>query len=111
MLQGSSCSSAADLTVPVVLRSVRMVRPFGDELVAVDAAAVVIVVIVVTAAQVLAFYKALEHEHEAVRARLPPLSKLVGDNKSQHGGEEQVRARATAYGQLRAKRVCPLLPM
>ena len=38
------------LTVPVVLRSVRMVRPFGDEL-AVDAAAAV-VVIVVTAAQV-----------------------------------------------------------
>ena len=38
------------LTVPGVLRSVGMVRPFGDEL-AVDA----VVVIVVTAAQVLAF--------------------------------------------------------
>ena len=94
----------------------RMVRPFGDELVAVDAAAAV-VVIVVTAAQVLAFYKALEHEHEAVRARMPPLSKLVGDNKSQSGGEEQVRARATAHGPLRAAPrglctcACPPLPM
>ena len=48
----------------------RMVRPFGDELVAVDAAAAVVVVIVVTAAQVLAFYKALEHEHEAVAPSL-----------------------------------------
>ena len=50
----------------------RMVRPFGDELVAVDAAAAV-VVIVVTAAQVLAFYKAFEHELVAMRARMPPL--------------------------------------
>ncbi len=32
---GLEFSSAADLTVPVVLRSVRIVRPFGDELVAV----------------------------------------------------------------------------
>jgi hypothetical protein len=37
-----------------------------------DAAAAV-VVIVVTAAQVLSFYKAFEHEHEAMRARMPPL--------------------------------------
>ncbi len=42
-----------------MLRSVRTVRPFGDELVAVDAAAAVVVVIVATAAQVLAFFKAL----------------------------------------------------
>ena len=72
LCRGLEFSSAADLTVPGVLRSVRMVRPFGDELVAVDAAAAV-VVIVATAAQVLAFYKAFEHEHEAMRARMPPL--------------------------------------
>ncbi len=88
-----------------MLRSVRTVRPFGDELVAVDAAAAAVVVIVVAAAQVLALYKALEHEHEAVRPRLPPLSKLVGDNKSKRGGEEQVRARETAYGRSRAAHV------
>ena len=70
---GSSCSSAADLTAPVVLRSVRMVRRFGDELIAVDANAVVVVIVIVTAAQVLAFYKALEHEHEAVQAVAPSL--------------------------------------
>ena len=72
-LQGSSWSSAADLTVPVVLRSVRMVRRFGDELIAVDANAVVVVIVIVTAAQVLAFYKALEHEHEAVQTVAPSL--------------------------------------
>ena len=52
LCRGLEFSSAADLTVPGVLRSVRRVRSCGDELVAVHATAVV-VVIVVTAAQVV----------------------------------------------------------
>ena len=94
--------SGAGLTVPVLLRSVRMVRPFGDELVAVDAAAVVIVVIVVTAAQVLAFYKALEHEHEAVQTVAPSLETgVLGRSRT---GDLPLRRRLLyplSYGDLR----------
>ncbi len=86
-----------------------MVRPFGDEL-AVDAAAAVVVIIVVTAAQVLAFYKALEHEHEAVRARLPPLSRNWWATI-----KAKVEADPCACDRTRAVAgcacACPLLPM
>ncbi len=89
-----------------------MVRRFGNKLVAVDAAVAVVVVIVVTAAQVWAFYKAKQHEHEAVRARLPPLSRnWWATIKANMEAKNRSVARATAYGQLRVKRVCPLLPM